>query len=72
MILYQGNQIGSFDYNEPWEHDSCADWQSNGYSKVPMGNQYYKWVVTRSGLTNTYYDTVYLAEGEYKTYTINY
>lgn len=72
MVLYQGNQVGSFNFSEPWEHDGCALWESNGYSNIPMGEQYYKWEVTRNNITNTYYDTIYLSAGEYKTYEINY
>ncbi len=72
IILYQGNQVGSFNYSQPWEHDGCALWESNGYSDIPMGEQYYKWEVTRNNVTTTYYDTLYLNAGEYKTYDINY
>src|SRR5690554_4116782 len=42
MVLFQGNQVGNFDFNQPWEHDGCAFWESNGYSTVPMGEQYYR------------------------------
>src|SRR5690554_1603352 len=72
MVLFQGNQVGNFDFNQPWEHDGCAFWVSNGYSNVPMGEQYYRWEVTRSGNTETFYDTIYLQEGEQKLYEINY
>ncbi|PWH84762.1 hypothetical protein [Brumimicrobium oceani] len=72
MLLFQGNQIGNFDFNYPWEHNGCAFWESNGYSEVPMGEQYYKWEVTRSGITEIFYDTIYLQEGEQKVYEINY
>ncbi|PWH84774.1 hypothetical protein [Brumimicrobium oceani] len=72
MSLYQGNQIGSFNYTQPWEHNGCTFWESNGYSNIPMGEQYYKWEVTRNNITTTYYDTIYLNAGEYRTYEINY
>jgi hypothetical protein len=72
MVLFQGNQVGNFDFNQPWKHDGCAFWESNGYSTVPMGEQYYRWEVTRSGNTSTYYDTIYLQEGEQMMYEINY
>jgi hypothetical protein len=72
MVLYQGNQIGSFDFNQPWEHDGCAFWESNGYSNVPMGEQYYRWEVTRSGTTEIFHDTIYLEEGEQRVYEILY
>lgn len=72
MLLFQGNQVGSYNYNQPWSHNGCAFWESDGYSNIPMGEQYYKWEVTRNNITNTYYDTIYLNAGEYKTYEINY
>src|SRR5690554_980396 len=72
LILYQGNKVGSFNYNQPWEHNGCAYWETSGYSNIPMGEQYYKWEVTRNNVTNIYYDTIYLNPGEYKTYEINY
>src|SRR5690554_1739113 len=72
FVLYRKNQIGSIDGNFAWEHDGCAFWETNGYSNVPMGKKYYRWEVTRSGNTTTYYDTIYLQEGEQKLYEINY
>lgn len=72
MTLYQGNKISNFDFNYPWQHDGCAYWETNGYSNVPMGEQYYRWEVTRSGNIEIFYDTIYLQEGEQKVYEINY
>jgi hypothetical protein len=72
LVLYQGNQIGSFNFNQPWEHNGCAFWESNGYSDIPMGEQYYRWEVTRNGVTEEFHDTIYLEENEYKVYEINY
>jgi hypothetical protein len=50
----------------------CYQFTASGYSKVPMGARYYRWEVTKNAVTTIFYDTLYLAEGEYKTYTINY
>lgn len=72
LVLYQGNQIGSFDFDEPWEHNGCVLWESNGYSNVPMGGMYYKWEVTRNNITETFHDTIYLEAGEERIYEINY
>jgi hypothetical protein len=72
FVLFQKNQIGSINGNFGWEHMGCAYWETNGYSDIAMGNVYFRWVVTRNGNSNTYYDTVYYAPGEYKTYEINY
>ncbi|PWH84756.1 hypothetical protein [Brumimicrobium oceani] len=72
FVLYRKNQIGSIDGDFGWQHDGCVYWESNGYSTVPMGEQYYRWEVTRSGNTSTYYDTIYLQEGEQRMYEINY
>ena len=72
MVLFQGNQIGSFNFNQPWEHNGCAFWETNGYSNVPMGEIYYRWEVTRSGSKEIFYDTIYLEEGEQRVYEILY
>ena len=50
----------------------CYQYTAPSHSKIPMGKRYYRWEVTRSGVTNTYYDTLYFAENEYKTFEINY
>jgi hypothetical protein len=34
--------------------------------------RYYRWEVTRSGITETFYDTIYLEAGEQRTYEILY
>lgn len=72
MVLFQGNEVGNFDMTEPWQHDGCVNWESNGYSIVPMGEQYYRWEVTKNNVTETYYDTIDLAAGEQRVYEINY
>ncbi len=72
MVLYQGNQIGTFDGGYAWQHQGCAFWQTNGQSDIPMGKVYYRWEVTRSSGTTIYFDTVYYAPGVLTEYTINY
>jgi hypothetical protein len=72
MKLYQGNQVNTFNYTNAWTHNGCAIWSSTDYSDIPMGENYYKWEVTRNGITETFYDTIYLNAGEYKTYNIDY
>jgi hypothetical protein len=37
-----------------------------------MVERRYYWEVVRNGVTNIFYDTLYLAPGEYKTFEINY
>lgn len=59
-------------YESPWTIVGCDGFISNHFSQVPMGNYYYKWVVTRAGVSNTFYDTVYVDENEFVTYEINY
>lgn len=71
MVLYSDNQVHSLG-NTPWEFYNCDGFTASHYSTIPEGYYYYKWVVTRNNVTNTYYDTIYLGAGEYKTYTINY
>lgn len=72
FVLYRENQIGSIDGGFGWEHMGCAYWETNGYSEIAMGEVYFRWEVTRSGNTSTYYDTVYYPAGENKIYEINY
>jgi hypothetical protein len=72
MKLYRSHTIKEYYSNNAWQHDGCVNWESNGYSDLPMGEIKYKWEVTRNGITNTFYDTIYLSEGEYRTYEINY
>jgi hypothetical protein len=58
--------------NSEWFHLGCANYQATSFSNVPMGQFIHKWLVTRNGLTETFYDTIYLEAGEYKTYNIDY
>src|SRR5690554_738335 len=64
--------INNANCNFGWEHMGCAYWETNGYSDIPMGNVYFRWEVSRNGTNSIYYDTVFYAPGEYKTYEINY
>lgn len=54
------------------EGEGDYSYVGSDFSSVPMGERYYKWEVTRNNVTNTYYDTIYLNAGEYRTYEINY
>lgn len=66
----EGNEglIGSLSKNE----NGCYSYEGSEFSDIPMGGTYYKWEVTRNSLTETFYDTIHLNAGEYKTYEINY
>jgi len=72
LVLYRQNQFETLDGAFGWEHEGCAYWETNGYSEILMGNQYYKWEVTRGGITEVFYDTVFYSAGEQSTYEINY
>ena len=73
MVLYETNlNVPDFYLQKGWPFAGCTNFEQSDFAKVPMGSIELKQVVTRAGVTNTYYDTVYLAEGQYKTYTINY
>ena len=50
----------------------CYFYEGSTFSDVPMGAYYYKWEVTKSGTTTTYFDTITLNAGEYRIYTIDY
>ena len=71
MILYTKNQVNSLGVTG-WEFLGCNGYTGDHFSSVPIGNYYFEWNVTRNSITNTYYDTIYLSPGEYKTYDINY
>ncbi len=71
MILYTKNQVNSLGVTG-WEFFGCNGYIGDHYSSVPIGKYYFQWEVTRNSITNTYYDTIYLSPGEYRTYDINY
>jgi hypothetical protein len=71
MILYTSNQINSLDANG-WEFFGCNGYYTEDYSTVPIGKYFHKWIVTKNGVTNTYYDTVSVGENEYITFDVNY
>ncbi len=73
FVLYaEGTQVDMSKYGLMIDEMGCYQFTASGHSKVPMGARYYRWEVTKNAVTTIFYDTVYLAEGEYKTYTINY
>lgn len=71
MILYTSNSVNSLGATG-WVFNGCASYSGSDFSKIPMGYYYHEWHVTRSGITNIYYDTIFVQENEYKTYDINY
>jgi hypothetical protein len=71
MILKTSNQVNSLGVTG-WEFFGCNGYVGDHFSEVPFGKYYFEWEVTRNNITNTYYDTIYLSPGEYKTYDINY
>ena len=74
-LYHYGSSVGFLDAlkDDPIKTgEGCFGYEGSSFSSVPMGERYYKWEVTRNNITNTYYDTLYLAPGEYKTYEIDY
>jgi hypothetical protein len=74
-LYFEGKQVPGDEFqdgNLMSEHEGCVSLESDNFLDYPMGERYYKWEVTRSGITEIYYDTIYLQENEYKTYEINY
>ncbi|AEA43808.1 hypothetical protein [Fluviicola taffensis] len=71
-LYAEGTQADMGKYGLMIDETGCYQFTTSGHSKVPMGARYYRWEVTKNVITTIFYDTVYLAEGEYKTYTINY
>lgn len=72
-LYHLGSDVGYLNLDAPIKiGEGCYSYIGSFYSDVPMGQRFYKWEVTRNGLTETFYDTIYLNAGEYKTYEINY
>ncbi|WP_343788054.1 hypothetical protein, partial [Wandonia haliotis] len=75
-VYYLGREVGG---QEPpiigaliREGGGCYFFESEGFNDVPMGERYYRREVTRNGITEIFYDTIYLNAGEFYTYEINY
>lgn len=75
-LYYMGRQVGGQGSNIVGalarEGDGCYQYESSSFSDVPMGEIYYRWEVTRNGVTEEFHDTIYLEESEQKVYEINY
>jgi hypothetical protein len=56
----------------PAVYNECEDYIMSDFVQVPMGNWYFNWEVTKNGVTNIYYDTIFLNDGEQKYYEFNY
>jgi hypothetical protein len=56
----------------PAVYNGCEDYTMPDFVQVPMGNWYFHWEVTKNGITNNYYDTLFLNAGEQKYYEFNY
>jgi hypothetical protein len=70
ISITMDNQIHSLT-QVPWNLGGCQDFTS-ATTDVPFGNYYFKWEVTKNGITNTFYDTVFIPRAQTYTYTINY
>ena len=75
-LYYEGRQVGGQGDNivgaQMRDEDGCYSFESTSFSNVPMGERYYRWEVTRNGVTEEFHDTIYLEEGEQKVYEILY
>ncbi|AEA43892.1 hypothetical protein [Fluviicola taffensis] len=74
-LYHYGSDVGFLNVSQGSpirEGGGCYSYTGSDFSDVPMGRRFYKWEVIRNGITNIYYDTLYLSPGEYKTYDINY
>lgn len=50
----------------------CTDLAPGQYGKVPSGEWYFEWQVTKNGLTTTFYDTLVLSGGDSLIYVLDY
>ena len=74
-LFFEGKQVPGNEFlngSLMSEHNGCVNLTSNDYISHPMGERYYRWEVTRSGITEEFHDTIYLEESEQKVYEINY
>ncbi len=74
-LYHYGSDVGfsNFSQGNPIrEGGGCYSYSGSDFSNIPMGGRYNKWEVTRNGITDIIYDTLYLSPGEYRTYDINY
>ena len=74
-IIYEGaqiddepNRVGDIIINL----DGCIDIPGDIWIEHPMGNRYYRWEVNKNGITQIYYDTIYIAPGEQRVYEAFY
>ncbi|WP_310559027.1 hypothetical protein [Flavobacterium sp.] len=75
-LFYFGRQVGGQGPNLigalSIEGNGCYNFLSTDFSQVPEGEMYWKWEVTRLGVTTTYFDTLFFLPSEQKTFTIDY
>lgn len=74
-LFHEGSDVGFNNYgggSPIREGDGCYYFEPSHYSDVPTGRRFYRWEVTRSGITEEFHDTIYLEESEQKVYEINY
>ena len=75
-LFYEGRQVGGQGSGivgaQMRDEDGCYFHEASSFSDVPMGERYYRWEVTRNGVTEEFHDTIYLEEGEQKVYEILY
>jgi hypothetical protein len=73
FILYaEGTQYDSKLIGKMIDESGCYYYNPNSFSKVPMGARYYRYEVTRDGVTTVFRDTVFIGKNEQKIYEINY
>jgi hypothetical protein len=70
ISIKMNNQINSLT-QVPWNLLGCQDFTS-ATTDVAYGNYYFEWEVTKSGISNTFYDTVFIPKGQLYTYLIEY
>jgi hypothetical protein len=73
LRVYTSNELKSFNGDKYTDFFGCILQPNISYfSKVPIGKYFYKFEVTKLGITNTFYDTIVLTENEYETTYFNY
>jgi hypothetical protein len=71
MNFQSKNSYSTF---EGWSSDriGCYSYESPTYFQTASGWKIYNWKVNRNGITNEFFDSIYLEENQYYTFSIEY
>ncbi|MBK6527132.1 MAG: hypothetical protein IPG07_17235 [Crocinitomicaceae bacterium] len=71
IVLHRDSETGYNGYGTS-THMGCYSSTGSTFAKVPSGDWYIEWHVTKNNITNIYHDTINLNPGDSLTYLIEY